>query len=280
MTRHERPQHREPLVDAGTGVLAIGALLAGIAIGASGPLFVVSIIVTLVAGPTWGGLALLGAIVLGAVSTVVVIVALVLGHRPYLGVATVVGCAALIAGIYLGASLGASKGLGGWAVAPATPRPAIVMPSFPRYLEAHADVTIQLDGASGFVATPATGGPEGTFGHSCRSGPDSTVVAEVSSGAPEIARRGTSTLHADLYLQDPALIDQASPGTYPRLVLQLGGPSGMTEYAWTGPARVIASEEASGTVAFDALVADPAPPGLPAVLSGQLSWSCRPWSTP
>jgi hypothetical protein len=114
MTGKRRLPQPQPLVDAGTAVVAIGALLAGIAIGASGPLFAILV----VAGPTWGGLALLGALALGAVSTVVVIVALVMGHRPYLGVATVVACAALVAGIYLGASLGSSRGLGGWAVTP------------------------------------------------------------------------------------------------------------------------------------------------------------------
>jgi hypothetical protein len=118
MTGQRRLPQRQPLADGGTAILAIGALLAGFAIGASGPLFVISVMVTLVAGPTWGGLAFLGAIVLGAVATLYVIVALALGHRPYLGVAILIACAALAAGIYLGASLGSSRGLGGWAVTP------------------------------------------------------------------------------------------------------------------------------------------------------------------
>jgi hypothetical protein len=269
---------QEPLADAGTGLLGVGSFLLGILIGLSGPLFVVSVIVAVVAGPTAGGLALLGAILVGAVSTVVVIVGLAAGHRSYFGVATVVACAALIAGIWVGSSYGSSVRLGGWAIARATPTPTIPWPSFPTYLEAHADVTIRLDATSGFTSDPTTGGPDGTFGHWCRSGPDSTLVSEVT--AMDVAAMGTSTLYADLRLTDPSLLSLDPGLTYPRLTLQLGGPSGMTAYAWGGPARVLADDGMSGTVAFDALIADPAPPGLPRTLSGQLSWTCRAWSIP
>jgi hypothetical protein len=54
----------------------------------------------------------------------------------------------------------------------------------------------------------------------------------------------------------------------------------MTAYLWTGPVRVVADHGMSGTVAFDALVADPPPPGLPRTLSGRLSWTCWAWSNP
>jgi hypothetical protein len=156
--------------------------------------------------------------------------------------------------------------------------PTIPMPSSPTYLEAHADVTIRLDAASGFTSSPTTGGPDGTFGHSCQSGPDSTVVSDVT--AMDVARKGTSKIYARLQLTNPSLIGLGTMLSYPRVVLQLHGPSGMTAYLWSGPARVVAGDGMSGTVAFDALLADPVPSGLPCTLSGQLSWTCRAWSTP
>jgi hypothetical protein len=278
MTQNNGQPHLEPLADVGTATIAVGALLCGFLIGASGRLFVVSIIVALVAGPTSGGLVLLGAILAGAIATLVVIIGLATGHRPYLGVAVVAACAALIVGIFVGSSYGSPRGLGGWAVARVTPTPKIPMPSFPTYLEAHADVTVRLDAASGFTSNPTTGGPDGTFGHWCRSGPDSTLVSDVT--AMDVARKGTSTIYARLQLTNPSLIDLGTMVSYPRVVLQLGGPSGMTAYLWSGPARVVAHHGMSGTVAFDALLADPAPSGLPRTLSGQLSWTCRAWSTP
>ncbi len=180
--------HLEPLADVGSATLAVGALLCGFLIGASGPLFFVSVIVALVAGPTSGGLVFVGAILAGAVATLVVIIGLATGRRPYLGVAVVAACAALIAGILVGSSYGSSRGLGGWAVARMNPTPTIPMPSFPTYLEAHADVTIRLSATSGFTSNPTAGGPDGTFGHWCQSGPDSTLVSEVT--AMNVARKG------------------------------------------------------------------------------------------
>ena len=278
MAQDNGQPHLEPLADVGTAALAVGALLCGFLIGASGRLFVVFMMVALVAGPTPGGLVLLGAILGGAIATLGVMIGLATGHRPYLGVAVVVACAALIAGIYAGSSYGSSRGLGGWAVARVTPTPTMPMPSFPTYLEAPADVTIRLGAASGFTSSPTAGGPDGTFGHWCRSGPDSTLVSGVT--AMDVARLGTSTIYAHLELDNPSLIDLGTTLSYPRVVLQLGGPAGMTAYAWSGPARVVARDGMSGTVAFDALQADLAPSGLPRTLSGQLSWTCRAWSTP
>ena len=270
--------HLEPLADAGTAALAVGAALSGFLIGASGRLWSGVASPFLVAGPTSGGLVLLGAILAGAIATLGVMIGLATGHRPYLGVAVVAACAALIAGIFVGSSYGSSRGLGGWAVARVTPTPRIPMPSFPTYLEAHADVTIRLDAASGFTSNPITGGPDGTFGHWCRSGPDSTLVFEVT--AMNVARKGTSTIYARLQLTNASLIDLGTMVSFPRVMLQLGGPSGMTAHAWSGPARVVAAEGMRGTVAFDALLDDPTSSGLPRTLSGQLSWTCHAWSTP
>jgi hypothetical protein len=188
MTQNNGQPHREPLADVGTAALAVGALLCGFLIGASGRLFFVSVMVALVAGPTSGGLVLLGAILAGAIATLGVMIGLTTGHRPYLGVAVAAACAALIVGIYAGSSFGSSRGLGGWAVARVTPTPTIPMPSFPTYVEAHADVTIRLDATSGFTSSPTPGGPDGTFGHSCQSGPGSTLVSDVT--AMDVARKG------------------------------------------------------------------------------------------
>jgi len=277
MTQNNGQPHLEPLADVGTAALAVGALLCGFLIGASGRLWSGIASPFLVAGPTAGGTVLLGAILAGAIATLGVMIGLATGHRPYLGVAVVAACAALIAGIVVGSSYGSSRGLGGWAVARVTPTPMIAMPSFSTHLEAHADVTIRLDAAPGFTSSPTAGGPDGTFGHWCRSEPDSTHVSDVT--AVDVARKGTSTIYAHLQLTNPSLIDLGTMLSYPRVVLQLGGPSGMTAYLWSGPARVVARDGTSGTVAFDALLADPAPSDLPRTLSGQLSWTCRAWST-
>ena len=131
---------------------------------------------------------------MGAVFTAVVFVALAAGRRPYLGIAVVAASAALIVGIFAGASFGSSAHLGGWAHARATPTPSI--PSFPTpsymtHVEGHADVTIELDAQSGFTSSQTRGGPDGTFGHWCSSGPDSTLVGEVT--ALDVASKGTST---------------------------------------------------------------------------------------
>jgi hypothetical protein len=124
MTHDDPRQNLEPLADASTGVLAVGALLAGITIGASGPLFFVAQAPGLVAGPSMGGLALLGAILLGGVSTLAVLVARAAGRRPYLGVAAVVASASLLVGIPVGSRLGSSAGTGGWSARLAvTPSP-------------------------------------------------------------------------------------------------------------------------------------------------------------
>jgi hypothetical protein len=124
VTHDDARQNREPLADVSTGVLAVGALLAGITIGASGPLAFVALAPGLVAGPSMGGLALLGAILLGGVSTLAVLVALGAGGRPYLGVAAVVASASLLVGIPVGSLLGSSAGVGGWSArVAATPSP-------------------------------------------------------------------------------------------------------------------------------------------------------------
>ncbi len=282
MTHRDARPHQESLADAGTGILAVGFFLAGFAIGVSGPLFVVIVSPAFVAGPTWGGLALFGAILVGGLSGPIVLIALGLGRRPYVGVAIFAGCASLAVGTFVGGWLGSSAGLGGWAIARETPaRPYVwqgTAASFPTYFEAHADVSLRLDAPPGFTSKPTTDGPDGTFGHWCRSGPDSAVVAEVS--AMDVASIGTSTIYADLYLADPSPIGLGSSIGYPRLVLQLREPSGFTQFLWGGPVRIVADHGTSGTVTFDALVADPAPPGLPRTLSGQLAWTCRAWSKP
>lgn len=267
-----------PLADGATVVLAVGAFLSGAAIGLSGPLFVVAIVVTLVAGPTLGGIALIAAIVIGAVASAGVVVGLMVGRRPYIATAVVVACAALVGGILGGAWYGDSVRLAGWAAVHATPRPTQPwsMPPTPRFLEAHADVTLRLDVGADFVPSPVTGGPDGTFGHWCQSGPDTTQLADVS--AIDVARLGTATVWADLRLTNPSSIDVGSAIAFPRLVLQVRYDGGARTYVYAGSVGVVQSEAHSGRVVFDALAGDPAPPGYPAAVSGELAWVCRDWA--
>lgn len=267
------------MVGGATVVLAIGAFMSGVVIGGSGPLFVVSVVVAMAAGPTWGGIVLLGAAALGAVATAGVLLGLVVGYRSYLGTAVVVACAALVAGILAGSWYGGSVRLAGWADAYATPQPTTEwsMPPTPRVLEAHADLALQLDIGPDFAPNPTTAGPEGTFGHWCQSGPDTTQIADVS--AMDVARLGAATVWVDLMLTDPFPGSPGSGVTFPRLVLQVRYDGGQATYVYAGPARVVASDARSGRVVFDALAGDPAPPGYPTTVSGELSWACHAWTS-
>ena len=121
MTQNNVRPHQEPLADVGTVTLAIGACLCGFLIGASGRLWSGVASPYLVAGPTWGGLVLLGAILAGAIATLGVMIGLATGHRPYLGVAVVPACAALIVGIFVGAPT-ARRGASEAGPSPALPR--------------------------------------------------------------------------------------------------------------------------------------------------------------
>jgi hypothetical protein len=234
----------------------------GLAIGVFQPLFVVGIGAGLVAGPTYAGLLFLLCIPIALVMLVLAF----FGAR-WVTVPAFVASAALAVGLLAGISTANGLSSRSAASRPVTPTPAGTMQSFPTTLKAHADVKLSLDPASGFTSNPTTGGPDGTFGHWCTSGPGSTDVLEVT--AMDVVSAGTSTLAATLYLS-----------RLPRLVLQLREPSGFTEYHWVGPATIVAGDGPTGSVAFDALVGNPSPPGYPSILSGQLSWTCGAWSTP
>jgi hypothetical protein len=254
--------------------VGLGLFVIGLAIGVFQPLFVVGIGAGLVAGPTYAGLLFLLCIPIALVMLVLAF----FGAR-WVTVPAFVGSAALAVGLLAGIST--ANGLSSLSAAsrPVTPTPAGTEQSFPTSLKAHADVALSLDSASGFTSNPTTGGPDGTFGHWCISGPGSTDVLEVT--AMDVVSADTSTLAADLHLERyPSPIDYGDSTVYPRLVLQLREPSGFTEFHWVGPVTIVASDGPTGTVAFDALVGNPSPPGYPSTLSGQLSWTCGAWSTP
>jgi energy-converting hydrogenase Eha subunit B len=167
----------------------------GLAIGVFQPLFVVGIGAGLVAGPTYAGLLFLLCIPIALVMLVLAFV----GAR-WVTVPAFVGSAALAVGLLAGISTANALSSRSAASRPVTPTPAGTMQSFPTSLEAHADVTLILDPASGFTSNPTTGGPDGTFGHWCYSLSGSTDILEVT--AMDVVSAGTSTLLADLYLED------------------------------------------------------------------------------
>jgi hypothetical protein len=260
----------------GVGALIGGAL--GFASGVSGPVFVVVISPGFAGGPTWGGILLVLAFLAAVGSGLVALVRIVFGRTARTaGSISCIGLA-LAGGTFLGASVGNAAEIAGWAPGP-TPSP-MQYGSFspaPPTREANATVTLALDGQAGFVPTEPDPMGDGRFGQWCYSEPDGLGVAEVQTS--EVGQLAGHPVRVTLWLTDPqGLFSQANLPA-PRIAIEVWTTNNGTLGSWSGGMIVVADEGTSGTVRFSTLPRDSSWPeaGLPATLSGQVTWACGSW---
>jgi hypothetical protein len=151
----------------------------------------------------------------------------------------------------------------------------------PIVLEATGEVTVALDaGPLPFVPT--------VLGQAdCRSAPDGRTVVDIS--ARDLGELGSWTLRASVSL--PTSTSEPARAAF---FIDAGDlPEGSVQPFWSGHVLLasISADQASGHLAFDGLGQEidpkmPAPESpaavaaaepWPATISGQLTWSCRPW---
>ena len=252
---------------------AIGGLVGGLVIGASGPLFYVALTPFIVGGPTAGGWALLAGACVAAVSG---LAALAVRRGRFATVPVFAATAVLAAGIVAGTQVGPALGVG-YRPPTSTPRPTIPAASpgpGPVFLEAPATVTVRLTGLAGFTGTRSQPYDGGLFGHWCRSKPDSTEVGDLD--ALDVGRLNGLPLLASVTLDAKGM-----PPVWIVLQVHAIGAGKEPLPVWAGGARLVANRGSSGRVTFADIAADPAPvAGWPATLSGDVAWTCTAWRTP
>jgi hypothetical protein len=206
--------------------------------------------------------AFLGVLVLiGIVSIAVIGLLALFFRRWWLTAAFMVGAGCLL-GLFGGAWLTDAAGLG-YKLGP--------FPSPPVYLYARGEASARLDGVTGF--TTHTGSAD------CTSGPGSQVVATVDGwDAGELQGamyRGDLHMHMEAAGVDPGTVG----------VSVFFWSSSMTGPApqWHGQGRLVTDEPSAGRVTFAHMALDgggrPPEGTWPAELSGEISWSCGPWSS-
>jgi hypothetical protein len=216
---------------------------------------------------TYGG-ALAGAFMgvlflLGIVAIAVIGLLALFFRRWWLTASFVVGAGCLL-GFVGGAWLTNAAGLGykyTW--------PSISFPSPPVYLHARGEASARLDGIAGFVTHSGSA--------DCTSGPGSQVVATVDVW--DAGELQGAMYRGDLHMH-VAGIDPSTVG-----VSVFFWSSSMTGSPpqWHGQGRLVTDEPSAGRVAFAHMALDsgrqPAAGTWPADLSGEISWSCGPWSS-
>jgi hypothetical protein len=115
MVQDARDDTGSPALDDVTLAFTGMAIIAGLLIGASGPIFVIFIGPGLVAGPTWGGLVLFLAIAVAGLSGLAALIAaFALWHGArYFGRVCLISVA-LVGGIFGGTALGRATQAGRW----------------------------------------------------------------------------------------------------------------------------------------------------------------------
>jgi hypothetical protein len=213
------------------------------------------------AGAVAGFWALLFLVVVVAI-VVIGLLALFL-RRWWLTASFVVGTGCLL-GLVVGAWLTNAAGLGYRYTWPS-------MPSPPVYLQARGEASARLDGVAGF--TTHSGSAD------CTSGPGSRVVATVDiwdAGELQGAMyRGDLHMHMNALGIDPSIVSVSIFFWSSSMT----GPSPQ----WRGHGRLVTDEPAAGRVTFEKIAQEvgrpPAADTWPAELSGEISWSCDPWSS-
>jgi hypothetical protein len=252
---------------------AIGGLVGGLVIGASGPVFHLAFTPFIVGGPTAGGWALFVGVCVAAVSG---LAALVVRRGRFATVPIFAASSVLAAGIVAGTQVGPALGVG-YRPPTSTPPPTIPAMSFgpaPVILEAPATITMRLTGVSGFAATRSQPYDGGLFGHWCQSSRDSTAVGRID--ALEVGRLNGLPLLTSVTLDGTGL-----PPVWIVLQVQPIGAGREPLPVWVGEGRLVASTASSGHVTFTGLAADPVPvSGWPVTLSGEVAWTCTAWHEP
>jgi hypothetical protein len=244
---------------------AVGGLVGGLLIGASGPVFFVAFTPFIVGGLTAGGWALLVSVCAAAVSG---LAALAVRRGRYATMPIFAATAVLAAGIVAGTQVGPAIGVG-YRPPASTPRPTMSFGPPPVFLEAPATVTVRLTGVPGFVATRSAPYDGGLFGHWCRSKPDSTELGGFD--VHEVGRLNGRPLHASVTLEGIDL-----PPVW--IVLQVEATGAGPDPVWVGEGRLAASTASGGRVTFSGLAADQETvAGWPSTLSGDMAWTCTAW---
>jgi len=144
-----------------------------------------------------------------------------------------------------------------------------VSPSPPVVLHARGEAWARLEGVTGFTTHRGSA--------DCTSGPDSEVVATVdvwdAGGLQGAMYRGDLHMH----------VAGVDPGTVGVTVFfwssSMTGPAPQ----WHGQGRLVTDEPSAGRVTFAHMALDgggrPPEGTWPAELSGEISWSCGPWSS-
>lgn len=200
-------------------------------------------------------------ILLGIVAVAVIGLLALFLRRWWLTASFVMGAGCLL-GLFGGAWLTETAGLG------YAPPP---LPSPPVYLHARGEASARLAGASGF--TTHSGSAD------CTSGPGSQVVEAVDvwdAGDLQGAMyRGDLHMHMNVPGIDPSTVGVSVYFWSSSMT----GPSPQ----WRGQGRLVADEPSAGRVTFEHMALElgrqPAAGTWPAELSGEISWSCGPWSS-
>jgi hypothetical protein len=198
-------------------------------------------------------------LLLGIVAIAVIGLLALFFRRWWLTASFVVGAGCLL-GLFGGAWLTNTAGLG------YAPPP---FPSPPVYLHARGEASARLDGVAGF--TTHSGSAD------CTSGPGSQVVATVDvwdAGELQGAMyRGD--LHMHVTGIDPSIVGVS---IYFWSSSMTGSPP-----QWHGQGQLVTDEPSAGRVTFEKIAVEvgrqPAAGTWPAELSGEISWSCGPWSS-
>jgi hypothetical protein len=249
---------------AGAGAVACFAI--GFAVGVSGPVSIVS------SDAQWGLLIFLLGIPVAVVFGLIAVVSFLVGHFPRFSGSVFLASLVLMGGDIVGAGVGDTANLAGWAEAPA---PSFLIPD--RH-SANATVTVALVGQRAFVATEPEPMGDGLRGQWCTSEPDNVAVYEIETG--EIGRLGGYRVRIELWLTDPAGVLARANLHVPRIVVTATDDAGSVLYGrWSGRATVVGRDGTSGTVRFQAVPLQETQPGLspPATLSGEITWSCGTW---
>jgi hypothetical protein len=258
-----------------TGVCA----LLGLVIGASGPIFVVVASPFLAGGPTWGGLVLLVAIAAAALSGLVGTIVLALGRRATFLGQVFLASIALTLGITVGAMLGQANEVGGWAPGPTpSPTPRWTLPPAKVTYEANGEATLTLEGVTAFVPPTLQPAGDGVYGHWCYSEPDVKAVATIE--ALDVGSVEGQQVRAEIRLANPPTFGWSM--AIPRVWIVVANDRGLVLGNWIGQATVAKAGASSGRLTFSSLPAQSVANslGLPATLSGQITWRCGGWQIP